>query len=440
MRPRLLLLPLLLLAVGCHDSDPSPIGLIQTLGGKIGDIQVTVYDFLTGEAVEDAYVWIDSDTAGAVLSDSTGMAVVPNSDVDERRRMINAGKPGWSITSLHTTATTMRIAIVRTDFTGVGEVVTISGTVTFGTTALATSWEVFALESSDPAVFALTSAGFTRDDVSPAEPDYSVTVPTGREVTLVCAGYDDDGTLVSLAGEQLEPTADVTVDLVLGNELAPLDFGDAIAADLPPSHDRAQYSFGRRQREGVLRTAFYDVPLSKITSAFSTFDFTRPNPALLESVDLPHTVYQLKTINLQSNEFSFEFELGVSGLFDSDFPRDPSLLIETNSTGITPIMLIGSALQPEEGFHVVRFVNEASANQVRQWTVFTPAATLGFALPPVPAALANDGLVAGETYTITCLAELIGVFTGFDIFRFSATLDLDGKRRGYGDTLIYTPQ
>ncbi len=432
----LLLVPLALM-LGCSSSssDGDTVAIISTNGGSLttgtGSITVRVVDACNGAVIADAWVWINSDIANAIQTNSSGIATLTNVTGTPNERMISAGKDTWSIASILTTATDVNLGLLRTDVTTIGQTTTVSGTVNFlGAQGSAT---VFAINDDD-------DVGFTSDIAvnSGGSGTYSISVPTGRDLILAAATVDGDGTLTAIDVLFLNSltTAVTNANFDVPAAATPSTLNNGVVSGILTGHDGGSAFASGELRWGGVELESQSLVISSNSATVTNFQLPDSSVGSNTNLVLAGTIGAFSSASGNAEFSEFVIPQGLLSAFPNITMPSGSLTL-TVGAGSTPTVTWTSSLTGTTGFHEVVFDQSVSTDRRRTWTFYVSGSTGSFTVPTVPASLTDEGLVTGQTYTVTAEAKVTSV-ADFDNLSLSNTLE-STSRSLFGDVDTHTP-
>ncbi len=413
MLPPCRLLPLvvtLACLVGCGSSSSSggSAAFIGTEGGELtsgtGSITAIVVDSCLGTPLADVQVWIGDDTTNIALTDVDGRATLSQVAGSSSARLISAGKPGWSLASILTTATSVRLALERTNVT----TTTISGTVNFlGSQTMA---EVDVLEG-------LLGVQSQMVSNTGGTATFTITVPTGIPFTLSVTSRDANNVLDALTVGSIPALSSASTGHVLDLPAASAaqDLGQ-VQLDLPAGFDTGNLASGA---ESVCRSVFFTSiagVVSGDTAVISSFRVPHANVLASLPLDLRPYVFAFSANSLGREQASLSFPLSALG---------SSLTFSTLQVGLSlsggsrPTVTLTSGLTAGTGYHEVLIGRSAGLTRQRLWSFYLSGDTRSFDVPLVPSALADEGLVTGVDY-LAVVSGYVTPVADFDSFDLSA--------------------
>ncbi len=422
--------------VGCSSSSSSGTTevIVSTNGGSLttgtGTITVRVVDACSGDAIDDAWVWIDSDIANAVQTNVNGSASLTNVAGSVNDRMITAGKDGWSLASVLTDATSVNLGLIVTDVSGVGQTTTISGTVNFaGSQGNAT---VSVLDQDE-------DVGFTADVAvnTAGSGTFSISVPTGRAMLLMAHTRDGDGTLTAVDVASISALSSALTGVVLDVPAAatPVTLSNGSISNIPTGHDNGGVFASGELRWGFLDFEFAGLSIAANAATVSNFQLPASTVGSNTTLLLAGTI-GVFTSDSSTGQFSETFSpVGSSTTFPTISMNSGALSVSITTNGVTPTVSFTSSLVSTTGFHEIFFGNGVSVNRQRNWTFYVSGGTGSFTVPAVHASVADEGLVSGQSYNVEVDAHVTSV-ADFDDYDISNTLESTSGVL-FGDGTIY---
>ncbi|MDF1662532.1 MAG: hypothetical protein P1V97_12225 [Planctomycetota bacterium] len=449
MKRILTLLPLCLLFIGCgggggSSSSAPPIANfpgIATNGGQIlagiGDISVRVVDRSTGAAIEGATVWVNNNINNTALTDATGQATVGNIQGSQAARSISAGKAGFGLITIVTTATELSLSLRKSSAAG-NDTVNVQGTALFsGVTPNADA--LFFTETAE-------KVGYTSTSVQNAggAGNFSISVPANQPHLFGIIARDGNNTISAITVATVNAgTSNIAlgaVQLALEDASLPLTTGQV--QGISANHDQSTVRIGFfTDNFNLVHSIGASNPAGGL-AVYNNFRVPGPNvTGLLQTINFQNRLFA-ETRDTTTSQFSEVF--GNYDLLDTQFPivtmpaGDLNVVIAPNGSTPTLTMTVTNAtLSASSAYYEMNFLNIVNGNRKRQWSIFLAGDSQNFVVPTVPVALMDEGLVAGQSYTVT--TRVRGT-SGIDFANFNILQALNASGQlSFGQDVMYTP-
>lgn len=444
-----LILPLCLFLIACGggssgSSTPPPIANfpgISTNGGQIlagvGDINVRVVDRASGVVIDGATVWVDNNLNNLAVTDANGQATLSNVQGTQGTRMISAGKPGFGLTTIVTSATELSLAIRKSN-AGANDAVNVQGTILFsGVTPTADA--LFFTETAEKVGF--SSAAVPNNGGSG---NFSISVPVNQPHLFGSIARDANNTISAITISSLSVgTANISlggIQLALEDASRQLSTGQIQA--IPGGHDQTTTRIGFFTDNFNLTHSISGANPAGGIAVYNNFRVPGPNvTGLLQTLNFQNRIFA-ETRNSTTSQFSEVF--GNYDLTDTQYPvitmPAGDLNVGVTANGATPTLTMtvtNATLTAGSAFYELNFLNIVNGNRKRQWSIFLPGDSQNFVVPTVPAVLMDEGLVVGQPYTVT--TRVRGT-SGIDFANFNILQALNSPGQlNFGQDVNYTP-
>ncbi len=420
-----------LLLEGLEDEDKPPSGPPLVNSGKSalwsteegllthgsGRVRVIVRDACTRKPLP-ATVWIDDgDQHQQTGSDVTFEGVAG----DPSPRTVSAGAPGYSLASIRTSATEVRLALLPVDTTA-------------GRVPLPIIVEP---ASPDLEAWALGHDGSLDQLALPASGRGQLEVVPAR-LRSVLAVRRETGTITAAAVWKASASGPPdSLRLQLATVGTATDGGLGSLSGIAAGHDTGQ-------ARSVLRGRCFALELSPPVAFLpsSLIDgFRQLDPGVYEELTRlgGYARLELETRDSASGEETFLYQPHLPGtpLPHLALPWGYVHIDQLEQGTTRPRLDFASSIQRSSGFFEVRLEAREGPHRTRLWTLYLDGDARFLQLPAKPAALADEGLVAGQVYELV-LSACSAPVLDFDKLDLSFFLD-NPAQSGWRDRAVLQP-